>query len=60
MLYKLGRFLQFIGLVLVPVGIAGNLARPAEFTVWYTLAVSGVGMGLFGLGWLLQQSAGKE
>jgi hypothetical protein len=60
MLYKIGRFLQFVGLVLLPVGIAGNLARPGEFTVWYTLGVSGAGMALFTLGYLLQQAARPE
>lgn len=60
MLYRLGRFLQFVGLILLPVGIAGNLARPGEFTVGYTLWVSGAGMVIFTLGYLLQQAVRKE
>jgi hypothetical protein len=60
MLYKIGRFLQFVGLVLLPVGIAGNLARPDEFGLWYTLGISAAGMAVFTLGWLLQQAVRKE
>ena len=60
MLYKLGRFMQFVGLVLLPIGIAGNLSRPGEFTVWYTLGVSGAGIIIFTLGWMLQQAVRKE
>lgn len=60
MLYKLGRFLQVVGLVLLPIGIAGNVARPGEFNVWYTLGVSAAGIIAFMLGWLLQQASGKR
>jgi hypothetical protein len=52
--------LQFIGLVLLPVGIAGNLARPQEFNVWFTLGVAGAGVICFILGYLLQQAVRKE
>jgi len=57
MAYKLGRLLQGLGLVLLPVAMAGNLARPQEFGLWYTLGLSGVGIAVFTLGWLLQQAA---
>jgi hypothetical protein len=57
MLFKLGRVLQFVGLVLLPVAMAGNLARPAEFGLWYTLGLSAIGILIFTLGWLLQQAA---
>ncbi|MBY0524937.1 MAG: hypothetical protein K2R98_16145 [Gemmataceae bacterium] len=60
MLYKLGRGLQFLGLVILPVAMAGNLARPTEFGLWYTLSLSGVGILFFTLGWLLQQKARPE
>lgn len=55
MRYRLGRLLQLLGLVLVPVGIAGNVA--ASLTLWQSLTVSAVGIGMFLLGWLLQQGA---
>ena len=60
MLYQLARLLQFVGLVLLPVGIAGNLARPKEFNVWFTLTVAGTGAICFILGYLLQQAVRKE
>lgn len=58
MLYKLGRILQVIGMILLPVAIAGNLApdQPLDLRAFY--AVTGVGVLLFTIGWLLQQ-AGK-
>jgi len=57
MVYKLGRFLQLAGLVILPLAIAGNLARPDELTTRYTLGTSAVGITVFTLGWLLQQGA---
>ncbi len=55
MLYKLCRFLQFLGLVILPVAIAGNLAEKMDLK--QSLTLSGVGVGVFFLGWLLQQSS---
>jgi len=57
MLYKLSRFLQLLGLLICPVGIAGNVARPDEVTVKMSLMISGAGILIFALGWLLQQAA---
>lgn len=57
MRYKLGRTLQLIGLVLLPIAMAGNLARPDAFGLWYTLGLSSIGVLAFTLGWLLQQSS---
>ena len=57
MLYKVGRVLQLIGLVLPLVAIAGNVARPDEIELKTSLTMSGVGIALFFLGWLLQQLA---
>jgi hypothetical protein len=56
MTYKLGRFLQLLGLLIAPVGIAGNLARPEEITVKISLAIAAGGMLVFLLGWLIQQA----
>jgi hypothetical protein len=59
-MYKVGRVLQAIGLILLPVAMAGNMARPEEFGLWYTLGLSSVGIVVFTLGWLLQQASGRQ
>jgi hypothetical protein len=59
MIYKVGRVLQVIGLVLLPFAMAGNLARPEEFGLWYTLGLSSIGILVFTLGWMLQQASRK-
>ena len=56
MLYKLARFLQLLGLLICPVGIAGNVLRPEEVTLKDTLMIAAAGVLIFALGWLLQQS----
>ena len=55
MLYKVGRVLQFAGLVILPVAIAGDMAGKVEFK--HSLAMSFVGVMVFFTGWLLQQGA---
>jgi len=60
MAYKVGRVMQGFGLILLPVAMAGNMARPQEFGLWYTLGLSGLGIGVFALGWLLQQASGRQ
>ena len=58
MLYKLGRFLQFVGLILVPVGVAGNLVPgDRQIDLRTSLTISAGGMVVFVVGWLLQQAA---
>jgi hypothetical protein len=56
MLYKLGRLLQLAGLILLPVAVAGNVARPDEVNLKMSLALSAVGVAVFVLGWWLQQA----
>ncbi len=56
MLYRLGRFLQLLGLILLPVAIAGNAARPDVMSLKASLTLSAVGVGVFALGWLLQRN----
>lgn len=56
MLYKIGRFLQLLGLLILPVGVAGNLARPEEVSVKATLMIAMGGVGVFYLGRLLQKT----
>jgi hypothetical protein len=55
MFYKVGRFLQFIGLfVILPLALAGNMMDRLELKDMFLL--SAVGVGVFYLGWLLQES----
>ena len=58
MRYKLARALQFVGLVTLPVAIAGNVAE--QFTLWQSLSLSGAGVFVFYLGWLLQKGTQSE
>jgi len=57
MLYRLGRFLQLLGLALLPVAMAGQIIRPKEITLWHMLGIAGAGVMIFYLGWLLQRGA---
>ncbi len=57
MVYRLGRLLQLVGLVLLPIALAGNVTNDLDLRQMLALAV--VGMGVFFLGWLLQQAGRK-
>jgi len=57
MLYKLGRFLQILGLLITPAGIAGNVVRQEEVDVKASLGIAAMGVGVFVVGWLVQQAA---
>jgi hypothetical protein len=59
MRYTLARFLQLLGLILLPVGIAGNVARPEIVGIREVLIITTVGIGVFYLGWLLQRSSNR-
>jgi hypothetical protein len=54
-LYRLSRFLQGVGLVLPLIAIAGNVAREDEIDLKASLTLSGIGIALFVVGWLIQQ-----
>ncbi len=56
MLYSLARLLQFVGLVLLPIALAGNVAEPDRVDLRTMLMLAGAGIGVFALGWLLQQA----
>jgi hypothetical protein len=58
MLYRLGRFLQLVGLLICPSGIVGNVAVPEQkqITLKTSLLIAASGMVIFVLGWLLQQA----
>ena len=55
MVYKLGRFLQLAGLIILPFAISGNVAEKLDLK--QSLLLSAVGMVVFFLGWLLQQTS---
>lgn len=58
MSYLLGRTLQIIGLVLVPVAVAGNLAEiaraPVVLSLGESLGLAALGIAVFYVGYLLQ------
>jgi hypothetical protein len=56
MRYKLGRFLQLVGLILLPVAMAGNLAPDTPLSLWRMLLLAGVGVALFALGRVIQNT----
>ena len=54
MLYKFGRFLQLVGMIMLPIAMAGNLVpdRPLDSRTMLLLAL--IGLGVFGLGYWIQ------
>jgi hypothetical protein len=56
MVYKLGRALQVAGMIILPVGVVGNILDQTKVTLQDSLMVAAVGLGVFGLGWVLQQA----
>jgi len=58
MRYKLGRFLQIIGLIVLPVAVSGNLAN--ALTLGQSLALSFAGLVVFYVGRFVQGAAGQE
>ena len=59
MLYKLGRVLQIVGLILLPLAIAGNLAPERTLDLRASLTLSALGVIVFGAGYFLQQAGRK-
>jgi hypothetical protein len=57
--YRIGRFLQLLGLIILPLAIAGNLAREEQINLKVSLTMSAIGIFVFTLGWLIQQAARK-
>jgi hypothetical protein len=60
MLYKCGRLLQLLGMLILPVAIAGNLVPGEPLSLGNSLKLSGVGVAVFALGWLLQQTGKRS
>jgi hypothetical protein len=59
MLYKLGRLLQIVGLILLPLAIAGNLSPERPMDLRSSLTLSAIGIVVFSAGYFLQQSGRK-
>jgi len=55
MLYKLGRILQVIGLILLPLAMAGNLVPGAPVGLSGMLELMVIGAIVFFIGWVIQQ-----
>jgi hypothetical protein len=60
MLYKAGRFLQLLGLLIAPAGVVGNIVQREVVTEGVMLSILAVGGGIFLLGWLVQQAGRKS
>jgi hypothetical protein len=52
-MHKIGRVLQLLGLVILPIAISGNVAD--KLTLQESLMLSGLGIFVFFVGWSLQQ-----
>ncbi len=59
MLYKLSRLLQIVGLILLPLAIAGNLSPERRLDLRESLTLSAIGIIVFGAGYFLQQAGRK-
>lgn len=56
MLNLFARFLQLIGLIILPLAVAGNVVDQQQVNLKQSLTMSAIGMIIFFLGWLLQRS----
>jgi hypothetical protein len=56
MLFRIGRFLQAAGMLILPIGMAGNILDPDHVSVKDSLLIAAVGCLVFGAGWVLQQA----
>ncbi len=54
MRYRLGRFLQLVGLCILPTGIAGNVLYPGAVTEGVMLTITALGAAIFAAGWFIQ------
>ena len=54
MRYRLGRFLQVVGLLIMPIGMAGNLLHPDTISESQILITLFTGAIVFGVGRVIQ------
>jgi hypothetical protein len=55
--YRLGRLMQVVGMILLPLAIAGNLKPEDPLSLRDSLMISGVGVVVFIVGYLVQQAS---
>ena len=60
MLYRLGRVLQVIGMILLPLAIAAQIAPERAIDLKTSLTLSGIGVLIFFVGWLIQQAGRRK
>lgn len=54
MSYRLGRFLQVLGLLIIPIGMAGNILYKDTIRESHMLLTALIGSAMVGLGWYIQ------
>ncbi len=59
MVYRFGRFLQILAMILLPLAVVGNLSPERPLTLGQSLTLSTIGVIVFLLGYLLQQTGKK-
>jgi hypothetical protein len=57
-MYRLGRLLQLLGLIILPLAMARQLFESYDEKLGQMLMFVGVGIGVFYLGYLLQRYSG--
>lgn len=60
MLYRLGRVLQVIGMILLPLAIAAQIAPERAIDLKTSLTLSGIGVLIFFVGWLIQHAGRRK
>ncbi len=55
-LYRVGRVLQVIGMLLLPIAVAGNVAPNSPLSLRASLMLSGAGVVVFVVGYWMQQA----
>ena len=53
MVYRIARIFQFVGLIILPIAIAGNVAEKIDLRE--SLSLSALGVLAYIIGWALQQ-----
>ena len=60
MLYRLGRLLQLVGMVVLPLAIVAQIAPDHQISLGTSLTFSGIGVAIFFMGWLIQQAGRRR
>jgi len=60
MLYRLGRALQLAGMIILPLAIVAQIAPERAIDLKTSLTLSGIGVVVFFVGWLIQQGGRRR